>query len=110
MFLEIRRFRWVEENDEARRLLVPATDEAPLVAQTIDAIVQVVQNLDMQLDNTLQPANPNVIPVPPATQDNSGGGPDNTGAGAAVGNNSSILIFKFLKLTFYYSFFTVNSR
>ena len=90
LFLEIRRFRWVEEHEEAVELLAPATDEAPQVVLAINSIVDVLQNLDLQLDNTLlQPDFVN-----PPNQNNSGGGQDDSGAGGVsggAGNESSVI-------------------
>ena len=90
LFSEIRRFRWVEEHDEAVELLAPATDEAPQVALAINSIVDVLQNLDMQLDNSLLHADL----VNPPNQNNSGGGQDDSGAGGVAGgagNESSVI-------------------
>ena len=91
MFVEIRRFRWVETRNEAMRLLVPATDESPQVTQAINAIVQVVNNLDMQMDNTLLHDDLNVNPL---NQNNAGEYQDGSGAGGAIGgteNTSSVI-------------------
>ena len=91
MFLEVKRYRWVENRREARRLLAMAVEEAPQVAAVIDATGQVISALELQMDNSRLPININdTLPTQNnATQNNAGNNDDNSNAGAAAAASSS---------------------
>ena len=81
MFLEIKRYRWVENQKEARRLLAQAVEEAPQVGAVIDAMGAVIATLELNMNNSRLPVNSN--DTPPA-QNNSRDNDDNSDAGAAA--------------------------
>ena len=88
MFLEIKRYRWVENQKEARRLLAQAVEEAPQVGAAIDAMGAVIATLELNLNDSRLPINSN--DTPPA-QDNTGDDDDNSNAGAAAAHTSSVV-------------------
>ena len=81
MFLEIKRYRWVENQKDARRLLAQAVEEAPQVGAVIDAMGQVISTLELNMNDSRLPINSN--DTPPA-QNNARGDDDNSNAGAAA--------------------------
>ena len=81
MFLEIKRYRWVENQKEARRLLAQAVEEAPQVGAAIDAMGAVIATLELNMNNSRLPVNSNDTPP---TQNNTRGDDDNSNAGAAA--------------------------
>ena len=81
MFLEIKRYRWVENQKEARRLLAQAVEEAPQVGAAIGAMDQVISTLELSINDSRLPTNSN--DTAPA-QNNARGDDDNSNAGAAA--------------------------
>ena len=83
MFLEVKRYRWVQSQKEARRLLAQAVEEAPQVGAAIGAMDQVITTLELSINDSRLPTNSN--DTAPA-QNNARGDDDNSnaGAGAAV--------------------------
>ena len=88
MFLEIKRYRWVENQKDARRLLAQAVEEAPQVGAVIDAMGQVITTLELNMNDSRLPINSN--DTPPA-QNNARGDDDNSNAGAAAAASFSAI-------------------
>ena len=85
LFLEIKRYRWVQNQKEARRLLVQAVEEAPQVGAAIDAMGQVISVLELKMNDSQLPINDT-----PPVQANTGSNDDNPDGGAAAASSSRI--------------------
>ena len=88
MFLEVKRYRWVQSQKEARRLLAQAVEEAPQVGAAIGAMDQVITTLELTINDSRLPTNSNDTGP---TQNNARGDDDNSNAGAAAAYNSSVI-------------------